>query len=193
MAHARPRRPRPKFRRKCRRVFAEVSKKWANFADFCEKLKKFSKNFSSFLHTFRTRSQNLSISKGRSPIRARVRTQAGEIKTSESRHASIRQKSGWLDSRATSWRRPNASCWSRTSHSVDADIRARDPDSSSGLRTHGPLRQGRRHTRRAPACRSSRSRERTVAFAAAGRHLRKIEQTSKKTVTVFLLTDTETE
>ena len=35
---------------------------------------KFFQKFFSFLHTFRTRILNLSISKGRSPIRARVRT-----------------------------------------------------------------------------------------------------------------------
>ena len=81
---------------------------WAIIADFCEKYKIFPKIFIIFTHFSNER--NLSIAKGRSPIRARVRTQAGEIKTSESRHASIRQKSGWLDSRATSWRRPNASC-----------------------------------------------------------------------------------
>ena len=83
---------------------------WAIIADFCEKYKIFPKIFIIFTHFSNER--NLSIAKGRSPIRARVRTQAGEIKTSESRHANIRQKSGWLDSRATSWRRPNASCWS---------------------------------------------------------------------------------
>ena len=124
VANPRPKRPPPKFRR--------------NLGDqrrFLRKIRNFSKNLSSFFTTFRPKSR-LSISKGRSPIRARVRTQAGEIKTSESRHASIRQKSGWLDSRATSWRRPNASCWSRTSHSADADIRARDPEGTPDSRVH---------------------------------------------------------
>ena len=97
VANPRPSRPHPNLR--------EI---WAIIADFCEKYKIFPKLFIIFTHFSNER--NLSIAKGRSPIRARVRTQAGEIKTGESRHASIRQKSGWLDSRATSWRRPNASC-----------------------------------------------------------------------------------
>ena len=105
---------------------------WAIIADFCEKYKIFPKIFIIFTHFSNER--NLSIAKGRSPIRARVRTQAGEIKTSESRHAVVRQKSGWLDSRATSWRGPNASCWSRTSHSDDAGIRARDPEGTQDSR-----------------------------------------------------------
>ena len=69
----------------CTPSFREI---WAIYADFCEKLKNFPKNFIIFTHFSNER--NLSIAKGRSPIRARVRTQAGEIKTSESRHASIR-------------------------------------------------------------------------------------------------------
>ena len=63
VAHPRPRRPRPKFRRNL-----------GYFCRFLRKIQNFSKKFSSFLHTFRTRLLNLSISKGRSPIRARVRT-----------------------------------------------------------------------------------------------------------------------
>ena len=42
------------------------------FADFCEKLEIFPKIFIIFTHFSNER--NLSISKGRSPIRARVRT-----------------------------------------------------------------------------------------------------------------------
>ena len=74
---------------------------WAIIADFCEKLKKFPKFFIIFTHFSNER--NLSIAKGRSPIRARVRTQAGEIKTSESRNAfnekmrMIRQQSDGLE------------------------------------------------------------------------------------------------
>ena len=118
-----------------RKLF-EFQENWDDYRRFLRKTKKFFQKFFFFFTQFSNGSLNLAISKGRSPIRARVRTQAGEIKTSESRHASIRQKSGWLDSRATSWRRPNASCWSRTSHSADADIRARDPEGTPDSRVH---------------------------------------------------------
>ena len=118
-----PKRPNPKFYE-----ISRISRNWDDYRRFLRKIKNFSQKFSIFFTQFSYGSLNLAISKGRSPIRARVRTQAGDIKTSESRHASVRQKSGWLDSRATSWRRPNASCWARPSHSADADRRARDPE-----------------------------------------------------------------
>ena len=86
------------------RSFPKFPRNLGDLCRFLRKIKIFPKIFIIFTHFSNER--NLSIAKGRSPIRARVRTQAGEIKTGESRHASIRQKSGWLDSRATSWRRP---------------------------------------------------------------------------------------
>ena len=67
----------------------QISKKFGrSLPIFAKNTKFFPKIFIIFTHFSNER--NLSIAKGRSPIRARVRTQAGEIKTSESRHASIR-------------------------------------------------------------------------------------------------------
>ena len=102
-----------------------------------------------------------------------MRTQAGEIKASESRHASVRQKRGWLDSSATSWRRPNTSCWARPSHSADAGRRACHPEGTLDQRS---AEAGPEAPRNMPACRSSRSRERTGTFAAAGRNLKKLSK-----------------
>ena len=126
---------------------------------FLRKIQNFSKKFSSFVTTFRPNSR-LSISKGRSPIRtifgkkadgSTAERRAGEDQTRAAGHGPATPPTPATE-RAT----------------------------PKGLWTHSPLRQGRKHTRRAPACRSSRSRERTIAFAAAGRHLKKLSRTSKK-------------
>ena len=52
-------------------------------------------------------------------------------------------------------------------------------------RLASPLRRGQKHARRKRVRRCSRSRKRTVTFAAAGRHLIKIEQNEQKEVTDF--------
>ena len=64
-------------------------------------------------------------------------------------HAGVRQKSGWLERRATSWRRPNASCRLAPASSDDAGIRARDPEGTQDSR----VRRGR--ARSTPAASAS--------------------------------------
>ena len=154
VANPRPSRPQPKFRR--------------NLGDqrrFLRKIRNFSKKFSSFFTTFRPKSR-LSISKGRSPIRARVRTTPVFGKKADG--STAERRAGEDLTRAAD----HGPATQRRRHS------SARPRRDSGLAS--PSRRGQKLARRAPAGRSSRSRERTVAFAAAGRHLRKIEQTSKK-------------
>ena len=75
---------------------------WGYHRRFLSKKEKFDKNFHHFLSLFGFQ-RGLSSSKGRSPIRASVRTQASEIKRRESRNAlnvkmrMIRQQSDGLE------------------------------------------------------------------------------------------------
>ena len=116
--------------------------------------------------TFRTSERGLSSSKGRSPIRASVRTQAGEIKTSESRNAfnekmrMIRQQSDGLEQAKRE----------QSGSAPTSERRQTRPRLRGDSRLASPARRGQRHARRKRVRRCSRSRKRTVTFAAAGQH-----------------------
>ena len=134
------------------------------------KNEKFDKNFNHF-HSLFGFQRGLSSSKGRSPIRASVRTQASEIKRRESRNAlnvkmrMIRQQSDGLEQA----KREQSGVETQDSTSAPTSERRQTrPRLRGDSRLASPLRQGQKHTRRKRVRRCSRSRKRTVTFAAAG-------------------------
>ena len=149
---------------------------WAIIADFCEKLEIFPKNFHHF-HTLFEREKSFYLQRPQPHPSARADSSRGDKnqrippRQYSAKKRMARQQSDELEKTKT-----RAAGHGPATPPTPTFERA----TPKGLRTHSPLRQGRKHTRRAPACRSSRSRERTVPFAAAGRHLRKIEQNEQK-------------
>ena len=168
MANPRPSRPYPKFSR--------------NLGDYCRFLRKiqnFSKNFYHF-HTLFERERTFYLQRPQPHPSARADSSRGD----KNQRIPPRQYS--VKKRMARQQSDELEKTKRELLVTDQPLRRRRHSSARPRRDSGlasPLRQGRKLTRRAPACRSSRSRERTVAFAAAGRHLRKIEQNEQKEVT----------
>ena len=142
--------------------------------DVCQKIN-FNKTFSSFLIIFHLQ-RGLFRPKGRSPTRASVRTQASEIKRRESRNA-FNEKPRVLRQRCDGVEQAKREQSGSAPTSERRQTRPRLRGDSGLAR---PPRRGQKHARRERVRRCSRSRKRTVAFAAAGRNLRKLSRTSKK-------------
>ena len=152
--------------------FAEM---WAIIADFCEKFRIFPKILIHF-HTLFERQRTFYLQRPQPHPSARADSSRGD----KNQRIPPRQYS--VKKRMARQQSDELEKTKRELLVTDQPLRRRRHSSARPRRDSGlasPLRQGRKLTRRAPACRSSRSRERTVAFAAAGRHLRKIEQTEK--------------
>ena len=166
MANPRPSRPQPKFR--------------GNLGDqrrFLRKIQKFSQKFVIIFTHFSNQEKTFYLQRPRPHPSARADSSRGY----KNRRIPPRQYSA--KKRMARQQSDELEKTKRELLVTDQPLRRRRHSSARPRRDSGlasPLRQGRKLTRRAPACRSSRSRERTVTFAAAGRHLRKIEQTSKK-------------
>ena len=182
MANPRPSRPQPKFRRKK-----------AISSDFCEKSKIFQKFYLIFTH-FSCEIGTFDLQRPQPHPSARADSSRGyknrriPPRQSSAKKRMARQQSDELE---------------RTKRELlvtDQPLRRRRhsrarPRRDSGLES--PPRQGQRHTRRTPACRSSRSRKRTVAFAAAGQtfrqNCRRIEKKQMKELRCFLQKNATTE
>ena len=136
---------------------------------------KFDKNKLSFLCTFPT-AEGTFRPKGLSPTRASVRTQASEIKRRESRNA-LNEKTRVLrqqcDGVEQAKREQSGSAPTSERRQTRPRLRG-----DSGLAR--PPRRGQKHARRERVRRCSRSRKRTVAFAAAGQNFVKICRRTEK-------------
>ena len=150
---------------------------------FVKKLKLFDKKNSSFLSTFLT-SEGTFRPKGRGPTRASVRTQASEIKRSESRNA-LNEKTRVLRQRCDGVeqaKREQSGVETQDSTSAPTSERRQTrPRLRGDSRLASPARRGQRHARRKRVRRCSRSRKRTVTFAAAGQKFCQKTQADRET------------
>ena len=137
---------------------------------------KFDKNKLSFLCTFPT-AEGTFRPKGRGPTRASVRTQASEKKRSESRNA-LNEKTRVLRQRCDGVEQAKRE---QSGSAPTSERRQTRPRLRGDSRLASPMMQGQKHTRRERVRRCSRSRKRTVAFAAAGQTFcQKCRRTEKK-------------
>ena len=121
------------------------------------------KNCLSFLCTFPT-AEGTFRPKGLSPTRASVRTQASEIKRRESRNA-LNEKTRVLRQQCDGVEHAKRE---QSGSAPTSERRQTRPRLRGDSRLASPLRRGQRHARRKRVRRCSRSRKRTVTFAAAG-------------------------